>query len=83
MEESIEKEKALSVLRTLINSPYKSIMRAMKRGHIAFNGMVAPKRPFNNRKNTCKRGKDSREMNSYKKMVYGKIKQKLVGEQVQ
>ena len=29
---------------------FKSIRRAMRRGHIAPNGIVPPKRPFNNRK---------------------------------
>ena len=33
-----------------------------------------PSRPFNNRKNSCKRGKHSRQMNEEKKKVYASIK---------
>ena len=40
------------------------------------DGMIAPKRPFNNRGNTSKRsGVHSRSMNELKKRLYGEIKQ--------
>ena len=37
---------------------FKSIQRAFRRGHITNFGYIIPSRPFHNRKNTCKRGKD-------------------------
>lgn len=70
-------ESKINVPKVLIQNTYRSFMRALKRGHIAPNGFIAPKRPFNNRKNTCTRGKDSREMNTYKKYVYECFKQRL------
>lgn len=48
----------------------KSIRRAIKRGHVSLDGIVYPKRPFNNRKN--------RVLNERKKFIYGRIKQKEV-----
>lgn len=54
---------------------FKSIKRAMRRGHVLKNGMVAPNRPFNNRKNSSKRkGIHSRTTNETKKEIYGKIR---------
>ena len=50
---------------------YKSVGRA----HITKNGIIIPKRPFNNRKNTSKRkGAHSRSVNEYKKRIYEQIK---------
>lgn len=54
---------------------FKSIRRAIRRGHISQSGIIFPKRPFNNRGNTSKRkNAQSREMNERKKMIYGKLK---------
>lgn len=86
MEENVQKEKIAAMLeriKSLQKSPYKSTTRAIKRGHITLDGLVAPKRPFNNRKNTSDRGKDSRETNTFKKEMYEKIKQRLLKQQVQ
>ena len=77
MEENIDINALSNLMRLIRFCPYKSVMRAIKRGHIAPNGITIPKRPFNNRGNTCVRGKDSRETNSYKKMMYERIKQRL------
>ena len=46
---------------------FKSIRRAIKRGHVSMYGTIYPKRPFNNRKT-----KDSRD----KRMIYEQIKQR-------
>lgn len=55
---------------------FKSIRRAIERGNMTEDGMIAPKRPFNNRGNTSKRsGVHSRSMNELKKRLYGEIKQ--------
>lgn len=55
---------------------FKSIRRAMKRGHILAM-QLAPKRPFNNRGNTSKRRfKHSRSINECKKRIYGNITSK-------
>ena len=54
---------------------FKSANRAFKRGHITSFGIIAPKRPFNNRGNTCKRkGKHSRSTNEEKKRIYEQIR---------
>lgn len=52
----------------------KSIRRAIKRGYVTSEGIIMPSRPFNNRGNSCKRGKHSRQMNEEKKRVYASIK---------
>lgn len=56
-------------------SKVKSVRRAQRRGHITRYGTLAPNRPFNNRANTSKRkGVHSRQMNEFKKGIYGRIK---------
>ena len=50
----------------------KSVGRAFRRGNITNYGELVPKRPFHNRKNTCKRkGHHSRAYNEFKKRLYG------------
>lgn len=57
-------------------SMYKSVGRAIKRGHMLPNGMVYPNRPFNNRANTSKRiGVHSRVNNELKKHIYEQLRQ--------
>lgn len=57
-------------------SKFKSVNRAIRRGHVAPNGLIIPKRPFNNRANTSKRkGAHSRGSNELKKQIYEQIKQ--------
>lgn len=46
---------------------YKSIRRAIRRGHCTTEGVCFPKRPFNNRKPY------GREINEKKKTIYGRI----------
>ena len=53
---------------------FKSIRRAIRRGLVTPTGYIIPLRPFNNRGNSCKRGKHSRLMNEEKKRVYAGIK---------
>lgn len=53
---------------------YKSVRRAIRRGSVTSEGIIMPSRPFNNRKNSCKRGNHSRQMNEEKKRVYASIK---------
>lgn len=56
-------------------SKVKSIRRAIRRGKIAWNGLLAPHRPFNNRGNTSRRTNiHSRSMNEYKKRLYEQFK---------
>lgn len=56
-------------------SKFKSIRRAIRRGHVALNGMIIPKRPFKNKANTCKRkGHHSRSANELKKRIYEQLK---------
>lgn len=55
---------------------FKSVRRAMRRGHMTSEGIVMPRRPFNNRANTSKRkGVHSRSTNELKKRIYGQLKQ--------
>jgi hypothetical protein len=57
-------------------SMYKSVGRAIRRGHMLPSGIVYPKRPFNNRANTSKRrGVHSRVNNELKKCIYGELQQ--------
>jgi hypothetical protein len=54
---------------------FKSVRRAIKRGHVSLEGVIFPKKPFNNKANTCKRkGHHSRVINERKKMIYEQIK---------
>lgn len=57
-------------------SKYKSVNRAIRRGHVVPNGLIVPKRPFNNRANTNKRkGTHSRKTNELKKQIYEQFRQ--------
>lgn len=57
-------------------SKFKSVNRAIKRGDVTSNGLIVPKRPFNNKANTSKRiGVHSRKTNELKKQIYGQLKQ--------
>lgn len=45
-------------------SKFKSVRRAIKRGHVSLDGIIFPKRPFNNKANTYKRkGHHNRTIN--------------------
>lgn len=56
-------------------SKFKSVRRAIKRGHVSLDGVIFPRRPFNNKANTCKRkGHHSRAINERKKMIYEQLK---------
>lgn len=53
-----------------IVSQYKSIKRAIRRGHVnSFTGIKYPNRPFNNRKPT-----PGRRHNQLKKRIYEQLK---------
>lgn len=55
---------------------FKSVRRAMRRGHMTSEGIVMPRRPINNRADTSKRkGVHSRSTNELKKKIYGQLKQ--------
>ena len=56
-------------------SKFKSVRRAIRRGHVSLNGIIFPNRPFNNKANTCKRKEHySRTINERKKMIYEQLK---------
>lgn len=62
-------EKDILHLRTFeAVSRYKSIRRAIRRGHVSLDGYVYPKRPFNNAKHT------RNSINDRKKVIYGQLK---------
>lgn len=48
---------------------FKSVRRAIRRGHISLDGVIYPKRPFNNVKH--KKG----SLNDEKKRIYEQLKQ--------
>jgi hypothetical protein len=50
---------------------FKSVLRAFKKGYITKEGIMAPKRPFNNRKPT-----KGRSLNELKKSIYGQLRNK-------
>lgn len=50
-------------------SRFKSVRRAIRRGHISLDGVIYPKRPFNNAKH--KKG----SLNDEKKRIYEQLKQ--------
>lgn len=50
-------------------SRFKSVRRAIRRGHISLDGVIYPKRPFNNAKH--KKG----SLNDMKKKVYEQFEQ--------
>lgn len=55
---------------------FKSIRRAIRRNHVTTEGIIMPRRPFNNRSNTSKRkGVHIRSTNELKKKIYGQLKQ--------
>lgn len=54
---------------------FKSVRRAIRRGQVTPQGIIMPSRPFNNKKNSCKRGKHSRPMNEEKKRIYASIRE--------
>ena len=51
-------------------SKFKSVRRAIRRGHVSLDGIIFP-----NKANTCKRkGHHSRTINERKKMIYEQLK---------
>lgn len=50
---------------------YRSVKRAMRRGHVSPLGEIYPDRPYNNRKATPGRG-----LNQKKREIYGQLKQR-------
>lgn len=52
-------------------SKFKSIRRAQRRGHVTPFGIIAPKRPFNNRCRTL-----GRSLQKNKENIYEQIKQR-------
>ena len=62
-------ERSILHLRTYeAVSRFKSVRRVIRRGHISLDGIIFPKRPFNN----AKHGKNS--LNERKKMIYEQLK---------
>ena len=50
-------------------SRFKSVRRAIRRGHISLDGVIYPKRPFNNAKH------EKGSLNDEKKRIYEQLKQ--------
>nr|DAR02356.1 MAG TPA: hypothetical protein [Crassvirales sp.] len=55
-------------------SHFKSVWRAIRRGHVAPYGVIYPKRPFNN----AKHSKGS--LNDIKKTIYEQLKHRRSGK---
>jgi hypothetical protein len=59
-------------------SKFKSVKRAIRRGHMSAFGQIYPRRPFNNRANTSSRkGIHSRVHNELCKKIYAEYKSKI------
>ena len=55
----------------IASGKFRSMGRALKRGHIISNGLIIPKRPFNNRANSSNsKHNHSRSNNELKKKIY-------------
>lgn len=53
---------------------FKSVRRAIRRGHVSLDCIIYPHRPFNNRANTCGiKDHNSRVVNERKKYIYGQL----------
>lgn len=53
---------------------YRSVFRAVRRGHVSPTGVIYPDRPYNNRANTSKRkGIHSRMFNQVKREIYDRL----------
>lgn len=53
---------------------YRSVFRAVRRGHVSPTGVIYPDRPYNNRANTSKRkGVHSRMFNQIKRSIYDRL----------
>jgi hypothetical protein len=76
LQEALDINNQLNLLSYNYNNKYKSIRRAIRRGHLTVTGIIVPKRPFNNRKHTIGRG-----INIRKKEIYGALKNKQRGIQ--
>lgn len=62
-------ERGILHLRTFeAVSKFKSVRRAIRRGHVSLDGIIFPKSPFNN----AKHGKNS--LNDRKKKIYEQLK---------
>lgn len=73
LERYLEDNKVLVTFEAV--SKFKSVNRAIRRGHVFSNGLIIPKRPFNNRANSNNRKyTHSRKLNELKKQIYGRIK---------
>lgn len=76
IEEKVEKESIvngeipINLKRFDGVSKFKSIRRAIRRGHVTPWGTIAPKRPFNNRS----RKKGTRPLEIKKERIYGQLK---------
>lgn len=70
LEEMGEKPEKVHPLREFSAvSRYKSVFRAIRRGHVSVDGQKFPDRPFNNRKD--------RKLQSKKKLIYNDYKRYL------
>ena len=56
-------------------SKFKSVRRAIRRGHVSLDGIIFPTRPFHSSSNTYKRKRNhNRTINERKKMIYEQLK---------
>lgn len=67
-EERVKEETRLLTFEAV--SKFKSVNRAMRRGHISTIGIIYPRRPFNNRSNK----NNTRPINELRKKIYGELR---------
>lgn len=58
---------------------FKSVRRAIRRGNMTPQGLVPPRRPFNNRS----RKKGSRPLEEEKEIIYGRLKHRRYSQSQQ
>lgn len=71
-EENVKEKREPGLLVFTAVSRFKSVNRAIRRGHVSPLGFVYPKRPFNNKSNK----NNSRPFNELKKQIYGQLKRR-------
>ena len=71
----LERNRHISTFKNV--GKVRSVKRAINKGRMTPSGVLMPSRPYNNKKNTCKRkGKSSREANDYKRKIYADVRRR-------
>lgn len=73
IKQRLEELKSIGLVDFSAVRRFRSVKRAIRRGHVSPLGTIYPKRPFNNR--TPKKG--TRPFNELKKEIYGQYRERF------